>query len=166
MQAIDARRLIVVAGFIAAALWFTSAPVAASPTMPTSAMMAPIKAIAAAINANDLAVLKKFYTSSPVIIDEYAPYRWSGPNAVPTWFAVFGAFLTTAKITEGHVTLADPSYFDATNDRAEIIMPATFSFLIAGKPGADSGLWTFVLVKSGSSWKAESSAWARTQLTM
>ena len=104
--------------------------------------MTPIYAIMAAANANNLAMMKKFYTSSPVIIDEFAPYRWSGPNAVATWFAV-GAFLTMVKTTQVHGTFADSSYWDAAKDRAEIMMPATFTFLVAGKPATDSGFWTF-----------------------
>lgn len=166
MQAVDSRRLIMGASFIAAALWYTSAPVAASPKMPTSEMMAPINAIMAAATTNNLATMKKSYTSSPVIIDEFAPYRWSGPNAVATWFADFGAWLTMVKGTQMHGTFAGPGYWDATKDRAEIIMPTTFTFLIAGKAAAESGLWTFVLVKNGGSWRAESSAWAHMRLTM
>jgi len=165
MQAIDPRRLIMAASCIAVALSFTTAPVAASPKMPTSAMMVPINGIMAAENANNPAMMKKFYTSSPVIIDEFAPYRWSGPNAVATYSADFGAFLAIGKDTQVHGTFADPSYFDATTNRVEIIMPTTFTFSMAGRPAADSGLWTFVLVENGGSWKAESSAWAITQLT-
>mgnify|MGYP001483031760 CR=1 FL=1 len=165
MQALDPRRLIMGAGFIAVALLFTSVPVAASPKTPTSAMMVPINGIMAAVNANNPTMMKKFYTSSPEIIDEFAPYRWSGPNAVATYSADFGAWLTMGKATQVHGTFADPSYFDATTNRVEIIMPATFTFLMAGKPAADSGLWTFVLEKNGGSWKAESSAWAPMQLT-
>ena len=166
MHAGASRCLVVAASFIAAVLSLTSAPALASPKMPTSAMMAPINDIVAAVNANNLAMTKKFYTSSPIIIDEFAPYRWSGPNAVATWFANFGAFQTMAKITQGHVTVADPSYWDVSKDRTEIIVPATFTFVVGGKPAADSALWTFVLVNSGGSWKAESSTWVRTQLTM
>lgn len=136
-------------------------PVAAQTKEPSSAMMAPVYA-AVIGETGAVEMLTNAYTSDPTIVDEFAPYEWSGPNAVRQYASDLHAWLRAGNLKSVHVTFDAVRFWDTKGDRAWITMPATFSFTINGKLGSESGTYAFVLVRINGAWKAKSSSWATT----
>lgn len=46
------------------------------------AVAAPIKAMMAGFNKGDIAMVKAQHVAAPTIVDNVAPFRWTGPKAV------------------------------------------------------------------------------------
>src|SRR3954447_14360832 len=45
-----------------------------------------IETVFKAFNSKDVALLKSVYAGDLVLVDGFAPYRWTGPNAVGDWW--------------------------------------------------------------------------------
>ncbi len=146
---------------------FCSSNVPAGAATADPAVLKPIDAIIAGANAGNVSSIVAAYTSDAVIIDEFAPYRWSGPNAAATWFADFGAFLKKLKVTEPKIGRSAPSWvhpnksFPGPKGSAYVVVPATFTYKAGGKAQKETGSWTFVLVQTANGWKVQASAWAK-----
>lgn len=96
------------------------------------------------------------------IVDEFPPYEWSGPDAVRRYAAGVEADYQKDKVRDIHVAIEDPRYFDVKGNWAWASVPATFSYLFAGKRTSESGIFAFVLVKIEDAWRIKSSSWAIT----
>jgi hypothetical protein len=51
------------------------------------AVDATLRAFGKAIDAGDMPAAKALHVAAPTILDEAAPYAWSGPKAFDTWLA-------------------------------------------------------------------------------
>jgi ketosteroid isomerase-like protein len=141
---------------LAAAL--TLVPASAAPP-PDPALTALPAKMAAALVANDVATLRANCAPSATVVDEFAPYSWSGPDACVRWAAAFKTFAAQAKLSGFKSKVAPNPFTDVTGGRAYVVAQVTFSAAMSGKPMSEAGTWTFVLVKSGAGWKAMSLAW-------
>lgn len=147
-----------------AAISMLAAPAAAA--TPPAAVMAPINAILAQTNADKGSGLDAYYTSDAVVVDEFAPYAWSGPTAAGQWWA--GVDKLSAKMgTSGVHAAAQPvKHFGVTGDRAYVVVPLYISYVTKGKPEHETGLLTVTLRRSAGTWKIATQTWATATSTM
>jgi hypothetical protein len=137
----------------------------AAETDPT--ILAAVDSAIAAINAGSVADAKAAYTDAPAaIIDDFPPFLWSGKNAVEDYSRDLKAVLTKYGITDWRFQRHQPRYILATEDRAWLVVPTSFPFLLGGKTQSVSADWVFVLAKIDGKWRVDSSVFADTHHTL
>ena len=141
---------------IAACVLFAS-PIASAKD---AAVEAPIKAMMVGFNTGDIAAVKALHVAAPTIVDEIAPFRWSGPNAFDSWLGDLGKSEAAEGKTKGVVWFGTPVREEVVGDHAYVVTPCSYTYTQKGKRFRESGLATFVLVKVGADWKIESWTWA------
>ena len=96
-----------------------------------------------------------------VILDDFAPHVWDGAGACAKWASDFDADSKKTQTTEGVVTIGKPRHLDVTGDRAYVVLPAGYTYKVAGKPMQNTGsVWTLALQKTGAGWRITGWAWA------
>jgi ketosteroid isomerase-like protein len=96
-----------------------------------------------------------------LIIDDFPPHVWDGESACTKWAGDFDAVLKQAQMTDAVVTLGKTRHLDVTGDRAYVVLAASLTYKLAGKPMQTTGsLWTFALQKSTPGWRITGWAWA------
>jgi ketosteroid isomerase-like protein len=85
------------------------------------------------------AMLAAYYTSDAVVVDEFAPYVWTGPTAATQWWA--GVDKQMAQMGANTISAK-------------------------GKPGHETSLFTLTLRRIGGTWKIATQTWATETATM
>jgi hypothetical protein len=141
------------------------APGAASsaPSAPsTAALLRPVDVLVRGIDARSAGTIASAYVFAPTIVDEFAPFRWSGGAAAAHWYREFSRVATAAALEHIRVIRHAPSYVAAAGGRAWLVVPTDYLYDVAGKAARESAAWTFVLVSGASGWRIEASTWAKT----
>jgi ketosteroid isomerase-like protein len=120
---------------------------------------AAIQKFGEAFNKGDVKAAKALHVAKPVIIDELAPYLWSGSGAFDGWLADLGKSEKAEGKTEGTVTISAPSREVVAGDHAYVIAPATYSYKQKGKSWRETAQITFVLTKVAAAWKIAAWTW-------
>ena len=125
-----------------------------------AALMKPIDGFIKATSQGRLAEAAGYFGPSQFIIDEFAPYHWSGPSAVKTWWAGFVADSKTSGMTDAVMTLGAPTRVLQTARHAYVVAPAVLTYKIRATPGRETGVFTFSLDKTGKGWRLAAMSWA------
>jgi hypothetical protein len=98
------------------------------------------------------------------IIDEFAPFSWSGPKAFEEWGAGFEATSKALGITEPKVTLGAPVVANKNpgEDQAYLIYPVVYTYKVKGAAMREPARLAVVLRKESSAWKIAAWAWTGT----
>ncbi|HTT97359.1 MAG TPA: hypothetical protein VMF58_04880 [Rhizomicrobium sp.] len=123
-------------------------------------MMKPVHGVAAFMATLDDAHLEKIFADDVVIVENFAPYVFRGPDAVTRWRAGFRDHAAT--LADLRVEFGEPQDFSRDGDRAYFVLPTTWTGRTRGKAFEEHGGWAFVLVEDGSAWRVASYAWAVT----
>ncbi len=151
-------RALFVALFVSAGMAPATAETA-SPPPPDPALLALPMKQATALIANDAATLRANCAASATVVDEFAPYAWSGPDACVKWAAAFKAFATQYKMANFKAAVVGTPFTDVSGTHAYMTARMSFHATMAGKPIPEEGTWTFVLTKAGGSWKITQQDW-------
>ena len=111
-------------------------------------------------NTGDIAAVKALHVASPTIVDNVAPFAWSGPDAFDRWLADLGKAETAEGKSGGRVTFAPIVDEIVRGERAYVVARSAYAYTQRGHKMRETGFTAFVLVKSGAGWKVESWAWA------
>ena len=140
-----------------------------APPGPDAAMLDLATRVARFIATLDDADLEGVFADRDVvIIENFAPYRFEGRNAVASWAAGMREHRTdTADLVHSFGT---PQDFSRSGDRVFFALPTTWKGKYRGTPFTETGGWAFVLVEqtdsSGrTSWRVQSYGWAVTGIT-
>ncbi|HVA56435.1 MAG: nuclear transport factor 2 family protein [Gemmatimonadaceae bacterium] len=140
-------------------------PIAASAQTPATSkaeVMATVHQFVDAFNKGDTKVVLAACADQTSIIDEFPPHEWHGAGACARWSSDYDTDARKNGITDGVVTLRDPSHVDIAADRAYVVVPADYSFKKNGKPVKEVGsVFTLVLHKGQAGWKLTGWAWAK-----
>jgi hypothetical protein len=94
------------------------------------------------------------------IIDNIPPHEWHGPGACAKWAADFGAYAQKNGVTDWAVALGRPRHIAITQDRAYVVVPATYTGKEHGKPVTESAsIWTLALQNEKAGWHITGWAW-------
>ncbi len=124
--------------------------------------VAPIEALVSAIDRGDEGAVSRAYTNDATIVDEFAPFRWTGAGAARHWARDFAAGNRAGGVTSVAVSHGGPRFAQIAGDRAWLVVPATFRYRAAGRAEREEAAWTFVLVRAGGRWRIAASTWAKT----
>lgn len=114
-------------------------------------------------NAGDMAKVNALNSPSGTsIIDEFAPFTWTGPKAFSDWGAGFEADSKARGVTEPKVILGAPVVKNVTATDAYLIYHAIYSYKLKGVPKREPGQDAIVLHKNPDGWKVVSWAWIAT----
>jgi ketosteroid isomerase-like protein len=114
-------------------------------------------------NKNDAKAVTAVCTKDAIILDDFPPHIWQGPNTCARWFQDFQAFAAKSDITEPAVSLEKAQHVDITSDVAYVVIPTTFTFKKSGKPVKETGIVTLKLHKTSTGWLIAGWAWADQQ---
>jgi ketosteroid isomerase-like protein len=141
---------------LAAAMLHASAAASGGPS---DAVMQPVNALLAAANADDAAAMDRYVTGDAIVVDDFAPYRWTGPHAARQWWTDIDALFAKVGITQVHATASPVTQYSVSPDEAYVVVPLSVSYLLKGKAAGNTGLWTCVVHRYGASWKVAVAAW-------
>lgn len=155
-------RTLVLLGF-----FFNAAPFSAMAAGTDPAILAAVDAAIAAVNSGSITAAKDAFTDAPVaIVDDFPPYLWSGKNAFEDYSRDLKTILAQLKIENWRFQRHQPRYVSASEDRASVVVPASFPFTMNGKPGSVSGDYVFVLKKVSGKWRVDLATYGATHHTL
>lgn len=141
---------------VAATAISASAAIAAYPPE-IQPFMKPVNAVVLAMTDDTAQALAGVYTSDAVIVDDEAPYRWSGSNAAGAWLS--------ALTTHGKLHYAS---FKASAHPMQVMRDSNSAYVVIfgtlRGTGPRTGLhqyamMTFALRKAGAAWKITNQSW-------
>ena len=92
-----------------------------------AAVEAPIKAFADAFNKGDMAAAAAQHDKSVTIVDEVAPYIWSGQGAFAGWLAALGKETSSRGKTDEAVAFGAPTRELVDGSQGYAILPVTYT---------------------------------------
>ena len=96
------------------------------------------------------------------ILDGMAPHVWHGATATQDWYKDVLAEGEHLGVKGYNVTLGKPLHANVTGDAAYVVVPATMTFELKGKPITQSGaFFTVALRKLSAGWRLASWAWTK-----
>lgn len=131
----------------------TSAPAAATPVDDATKA---VTTVLDKFNAGDVNAFIDAHRDGAVIIDEFAPYSWSGSGSVKTWLDGYAKDSAARGISDGRVDYDKPIQANSNGRSAYIVLPTVYRFKQGGKAMAGKGSMTFVMVMTGKDWKISS----------
>jgi hypothetical protein len=113
-------------------------------------------------NKGDRKTLLAACADQTSILDEFPPHEWHGTGACAKWVDDFDSDAKKNGITDGIVTLSNPSHVDITAGRAYVVVPANYTFRQKGKPVSEIGsIITLTLQESKGGWRITGWSWAK-----
>jgi hypothetical protein len=125
-----------------------------------SAVMAPINGALAQANANDGARPNSYFTSGAVIIDDFGPFTWQGPDAAGRWLGDVDDYNSLARFKNWHLTAKDPQTLEIdAGQTAYVVVPVNVTFDVDGRFLRRARLCALTLTHAVGVWKIESATW-------
>lgn len=156
------RKLMMTAALGLLALTGTPA-MAADAATDSQAIAATIGALQDSLNTLDVPKLFGIHTENPTVLDEFAPFAWSGKDSLKGWLTDFGAWAKANNVAGTKLALGAPEALNVAGDRAYATVPSTITFTDkAGKATPTLGQFAFLLVRQGTTWKIAGWAYTRT----
>lgn len=137
----------------------SGAAAGAAPATPSAAVMKPVHALLTALNSNSVAPAAGAFTPTATIVDEFAPFRWSGPSAARAYLASFDSMRKATKFSNVHGTLRKVTAYDEGGNRAYLVLAMDVAATQNGKRSVEHGTWTFTLQSTGDTWQIDSVTW-------
>ena len=148
------KNVMMLAASAGALLW--ALPAAAQDT----AVEAPIKVFVDSFNKGDVAgAMATHVSTGATIVDEVAPYMWSGAKSFADWGASYDVDAKAKGITEPSVSVGTPTRELVTGTNAYVIVPSVYSFKQNGTAMREVAQMTFALVKTAGGWKIAAWTW-------
>jgi ketosteroid isomerase-like protein len=127
-----------------------------------TAVVAAVHQFVDGFNKGDMKIMAASCAEQASILDEFPPHEWHGAGACAKWASDYDADAKKNGITDGVVTLSNPTHVDVTGDRAYVVVPANYSFKIKGRAVSEIGsVITLALQKSAGGWRITGWAWAK-----
>lgn len=130
---------------------------------PTAAMMEPVAALVrfmASLPPGEHATM--FATHGVTIIENFAPFIFSGKGAVAGWEAGVRGHFAHDGLTELRTEFGAAQDFAVAGDRAYFVLPTTWTGRTGGKRFEEHGAWSFVLARTAHGWKVLGYGWGVT----
>jgi ketosteroid isomerase-like protein len=135
-------------------------------TRDVSEAVAPVEAVIAAIKSDNTAAMSNLYSNNAVIVDEQAPFEWSGPDAGVRWLSASSDWSKwSRKVARFRAALANIRV-DSSSGTAYVVVAGAFSSANPKKPWQQHGTLTFTLKELNNSWKIGSQVWAQTPCSL
>jgi len=111
-------------------------------------------------NKGDIVAVKAVHVTDPTIVDNVAPFAWSGTGSFDKWLGDLAKAEAAAGKSDGNVWFGDAVDEQISGERAYVVSPSRYTYKQGGRTMRESGFIAFVLVKQGATWKVASWSWA------
>ena len=131
---------------------------------PTAEVMMPVRAFIDGFNKGDTkAATAQTSPDGMVIVDDIAPFTWTGPKAFDTWGKALDDSDKAAGNTDGHVAYGKPVHVEVSVDRAYVVLPAVYTFKQKGVTQKETAHMALTLQKSNTGRLITGFSWAGTK---
>jgi hypothetical protein len=128
---------------------------------PDATMMVPVTALASYMARVEGEVLPPvFVDNGLVIVENFAPYVFSGKDAAAQWDAGFRRHAITAKDLK--FSFGPAQDFERTGDRVFFVLPTTWRGFYKDRRFEEHGAWSFVLTNRAGQWRILAYGWGAT----
>jgi hypothetical protein len=107
-------------------------------------------------NAGDIEAFFQAHQDGAIIVDEFAPYFWSGSGSAQRWAGDYARDAAARGISGGRVDYSAPIAAGSDGISAYIVLPTIYRFVQRGARMAGRGSMTFVMTRVGTDWKIAS----------
>jgi hypothetical protein len=129
---------------------------------PDKAMMMAVERVARFIAHGDQSDLSTFAGAGVVIVENFAPHIFTGPDAVARWAQ--GMRHHTASLDSLEHSFGPAQDFGVTGDRAFFSLPTHWRGAKDGQRFGEDGGWAFVLERQAGQWRVLGYGWAVTHV--
>jgi len=120
-------------------------------------VMRPVNEVLTAMNRHDPSALSNAYAAEAVIVDDQAPYRWSGGSAPADWLS---AICTYGKMHDARfAAFADPMLVQMAPGTAYVVVRGTLSGFGQRRGLHENAAITFSLRRSNGTWQITNQSW-------
>jgi hypothetical protein len=120
----------------------------------------PIRQFIDGFNTGDVKSAYAAYVPGDIlIVDEFAPHRWTGAHAAQDWAADYDKHAKATGVTDGTVKYGGPTRTEIEGDVAYVIIPTVYNYKEKGVPITEEGQMTFVLHTEAGAWKISAWTW-------
>ena len=134
-----------------------------------AAITAPAHKLVEAINQGAASPPPHVFTKDAVVLDDFAPYHWSGKTTGKVWYGELVGATPEARaaFADMHAELAveAPKFARVTGEAGYYVLPAVFQFNDSGKRIRQTGQWVINVRKVKSEWLIDGHAYAITSET-
>jgi hypothetical protein len=137
---------------------------AAGAATPAAEVMVPVRTFIDSFNKGDTKTAAA--QTSPdgmLIVDEIAPFSWSGPKAFEAWGQALEEADKATGNTDARVTDGKPVQVVVSTDRGYVVIPVVYSFSQKGVPMKETARMVITLQKGKTGWLITGFAWAGTK---
>lgn len=142
-----------VALLVASTMMATGSPALATPAEDATAA---VTSVLDKFAAGDINAFFAAHRDGALIVDEFAPYVWGGPQSVQRWAGGYDADAKRRGISGGRVDYGKPIQASSDGTSAYIVLPTTYRFVQNGTKMAGVGSMTFAMAHEASGWKITS----------
>ncbi len=128
-------------------------------------MLTPVEAVARFMASGGDAGLADAFAADVVIVENFAPFLFEGPDALNRWRDGFRRHVSDDGLTELRHAFGPAQDFALDGDRAYFVLPTTWTGKSHGRSFSEDGGWAFVLARDRWRWRIRSYAWAVTAKT-
>lgn len=140
-----------------------SSQTSGSKDAPDAAMMAPVTALASYMAHVERAVLPPvFVEDGLVIVEDFAPFIFSGKEAAAQWDAGFRHHAMPLK--ELRFSFGPANAFERSADCVYFVLPTKWSGIYKDRRFEEHGAWSFVLKNTAGQWRILAYGWGATDL--
>ncbi len=107
-------------------------------------------------NGGDINAFFAAHRDGALIIDEFAPFVWGGPQSVQRWASDYEVDAKRRGIRDGRIDYGKPIQANSDGISAYIVLPATYRFTQNGTKMAGVGSMAFVMAHEPAGWKISS----------
>jgi hypothetical protein len=133
------------------------------------AITAPAHKLVEAINHAAKAAPPHVFTKDAVVLDDFAPYHWSGTANGKIWYGELVGATPEAQAAfaemKAELSVEAPQFARVTGDSAYYVLPAVFQFTDSGKRIRQTGQWVINVKKVKGEWLIDGHAYAITSET-
>ena len=119
-----------------------------------------VTALVDAVNRGDFDAAIGAFSDGAVIVEDLAPYRWTGRSAPSSWLAAMGENAGKLGISSVVMEAGQPSRTEIEGDRAYLIVPGLLRYVTAGGQLRADGTITFTLVNRSGTWLIDTLVWS------
>ena len=136
---------------------------AAQTSGPNAEVTATVDAMLKASMSGDIPTLVAQYAPGCTFADEFAPFFWSGPDAMQGYFTAGGRMYEETQHMGAKAVFAPPSFVYVSGDRAFVVEKVSGKASVRGKPYEEEGAYALVLVRIDGHWKILSQTWTKSR---
>ena len=151
---------------VAASMALATRAGAAQTSGPNAEIMATVDASLSAGMAGDIRKLRDQYAPDCVFIDEFAPFFWTGPNAIDRYLASGARMYQETQHQPGKTTVSPPAFVYVSGDHAFVVEPLSGTATVRGQPYSQQGSFAYTLARIDGRWKITSQTWTKTKESM